>query len=239
MEFKEEVEALMNEYGEFVKKKSITLGLYSAFQPLTGIIGGEKTNRINLERQDEKTRLDGIDYEILSTLYEDSRAQSTKIADKFGITPEAVQYRIKKLYRENVIKYNIVHYNAESFGLSKYKIFISLQNITKEKEKALVNYCEQHPNVEFLMRVLGNWDLEVDVYVKNSSELHEVISEITAKHSGLIREYTTTAVLKENLGNPMRQFLEKPNFSLSRAKGLASLRGSLKGMNIEDIREGH
>ena len=207
VEFKEEVGKLMNEYGEFVKKKNISLGLYNSFFPLTFIVGGERTSRISLEKPEPKCKLDQNDYMILSTLYENSRTQSTDIAKKIGLTPEAVQYRIRKLYKENVIRYNIAHYNPQALGLSKYKIFFSIQNTGKEKE--LVRYFEQHPNVEFLIRAVGEWDMEVDVYVKNSSELHDVINEMTAKHGDLIREHSATAILKENLGNPLRQFLEK------------------------------
>ncbi|MDO8554533.1 MAG: hypothetical protein Q7S22_07025 [Candidatus Micrarchaeota archaeon] len=68
-----------------------------------------------------------------------------------------------------------------------------------------MSYCEQHPNIVFINRVLGNWDLEVDFDAKNSREIHDMVKELKSRFSSLIRDHTTLTILKDKVLNPFRE----------------------------------
>ncbi|MDP3742555.1 MAG: hypothetical protein Q8R15_04530, partial [Candidatus Micrarchaeota archaeon] len=84
--------------------------------------------------------------------------------------------------------------------------FFWFQHITPEKEKELINYCERHPNICYITRVIGNWDLEIDIDARNVAELHGIIRDIEGKFGDVIRDHSNVAILTNYLPNPLKQF---------------------------------
>lgn len=205
-EFKQQLTAILSKYGQFIRQKAISISLYQRYLPLTYLLGGERKNRTSDAESTQKTKVDTIDWKILYQLYENSRMPTTEIAAKVGLTPEAVQYRIKKLVSQRVIQHFTAWYNRELFGYDYYKVFFWFQHITPEKEKELINYCERHPNVCYITRVIGNWDLELDIDAHNVAELHNIIRDIESKFGDVIRDHSNISILDNYLPNPLKQF---------------------------------
>lgn len=207
-DFKQEVEEFMNKFGRFVKRKAITLGTYQAYFPPTYLIGGTRTAAITLDHSRKPAQLDLLDYRILEALYEDARLPNTQMAHRFGVTPEVIQYRLKGLRRQGVIHSYSAWFNPEPAGFHLYKVFFWLQNLKKGQEKTLIRHLESVPNSGYLVRVLGEWDLEVDLYVQNPGQLQHIITDVEKRFPGIVRDHATMTVLENDVGNPLRQFLQ-------------------------------
>ncbi len=209
--FKKEVESFMNRFGRYVKRKSITLGTYQSYFAPTYLAGGPRHGQIRFDRMQGQARLTATDYRILSALYDDARTPTTTLAKAIGVTPEAVQYRLKKLLAKGVIEGYSAWFDPQPAGLEFYKVFFWLQNLTPTLEKNLVRYLESNPHLAYLVRVLGDWDLEADVHVENTRQLHEFITGVEKRFPGLVRDHATMAILENAVPNPVRQFLKHPD----------------------------
>ena len=208
--FKAEVESFMNRFGAFVQRKSITLGMYQSYFPPTYLAGGERRARIRFDSARLPAKLSAADYRILSALYDDARIPTTHLAQALRLTPEAVQYRLKRLLEKGVIQGYSAWFDSQPAGFEFHKVFFWLQNLTPQQEKNFVRYLESDPHVAYLVRVLGDWDLEVDVHVQSPRQLHDFISSVEKRFPGLVRDHASLVILENAISNPLGQFLETP-----------------------------
>ncbi len=207
-EFKEEMEELLRKFGKFIKAKSIVMTLQQAYLPLTYLTGKRGAIKLlSLEKEKKIEALDETDTKIMGLLFENSRIKTVDIASKTGISPDAVQYRIKRLLEKGIISFFGVYYNSLVLGYSRYKVLLWLQP-TREREKQLLRYCEHHPNSNYLNRIVGAWDLEVDFDAKNAQEIHNIVKDLKNNFPDIIRDHSTLMILKEHLPNPFSVSLQ-------------------------------
>jgi len=84
---------------------------------------------------------------------------------------------------------------------------INFRSITREKEKKFLDYCLEHDNVVFLNKCIGSWDIEVDVIVENTEELHKFITEMKTKFGHVIGNHKYISAIEERMLNPIREFV--------------------------------
>jgi DNA-binding Lrp family transcriptional regulator len=202
-EFKTVLEELFAKFGKYIKAKDIVITTYQRYLPATHLTGTERKEQKIYKTKDSES-VDETDRKILFYLFENARMKSVEIADKIKISPDAVQYRIKRLVERGVISAFTTWFDRRKLGYEYYKVLLWFQYITPEEEQKIMNYCEQHPNIVFINRVLGNWDLELDFDAKNSKEIHDMIKDLKGKFSEVIREHATLTVLRDAVQNPFR-----------------------------------
>jgi Lrp/AsnC family leucine-responsive transcriptional regulator len=206
-QFKKEMDGLIAGFGRYIKAKDIVITNYQTYLPATYLTGCERKPRgfsLETETREQKT-IDETDRKILFYLFDDARIKSTEIAAKLKISPDAVQYRIKKLIDQKIIAFFTTWFDRRKLGYEYYKVLLWFQYPTRENEQRLIAYCEQHPNIVFINRVIGNWDLEIDFDARNSKEIHEFIKGITMKFQDIIRDHTTLTILSDAVMNPFRK----------------------------------
>jgi hypothetical protein len=91
--------------------------------------------------------------------------------------------------------YNILP-NFSLLNQISYKVLFSFHNSTEEKEKLFFEYCKSQPNIWFHSRLLGQWDLEINMDVDNANQFRMIMMEIKSKFSDLIKEYNTLQISK-------------------------------------------
>ena len=204
-EIKYEMDALITRFGKFIRVKDLVITSYQTYLPITYFTGGErKTRLLQLTSDEEIEKIDEIDKKILSYLMDNARIKTVDIAEKIKISPDAIQYRIRKLIEHKIIAFFTTWFDRRKLGYEYYKVLLWFQYATKEDEEKLIRYCEQHPNVVFINRVLGNWDLEIDFDAKDSKEIHELVKNLKNKFSNIIRNHTTLTILRDGIVNPFK-----------------------------------
>jgi len=201
-ELKKEMDALMARFGKSITAKNVVIATQQTYLPLKYITGSGLSRSIALDAGSEIATLDETNGKIMAYLFENARMTTIDIASKLRISPDSVQYRIKKLSEAGIIKFFGVYFNPLVFGYTRYKLLVWLQNANLEKEQGLIAYCEQHQNSAYINRIAGNWDLELDFDAKNASELHGIIKDIRDKFSDIIRDYSVLTILDEYVPNP-------------------------------------
>lgn len=202
--FKQEVENAIREFGKFITAKGIGIATYASYFPVTYALGTPRETWIQ-PKKSGTARIDETDEKILFYLYENARAPTTEIAQKIGLSPDAVQYRLKKLLNEQIIERFTCYINRKMLGYSFYKVFYWMQYLSPDDEQAFLTYCQNHPNVLHINRVIGSWDFEIDFDARNPEELHGMLKTIQQKFNSIIKTYSTTFILRDFITNPFKK----------------------------------
>jgi Lrp/AsnC family transcriptional regulator, regulator for asnA, asnC and gidA len=143
-----------------------------------------------------EAKVDEIDIKILLAIALNARMPDTQIAKKLKISRKVVAYRIKHLIQERIIYSFKPFLNGGLLGYKTYKLFITLQSLTKEKEHSLMTYLQHHPNVIEVVYCIGSWELEIDIESSSIDINHNIIRELRSKFTDVIREVDVMHVYK-------------------------------------------
>jgi len=146
---------------------------------------------------EEKIIIDEIDMKILDILQGNCRAELTSIATTVKMTPEAVNYRIKRLQKDKIIHSYILSINKEKLGLTWYQIQFLLKNIDHKEEQKLLSKIKMIESVGYIVWMIGKWNFEINMYCESVEEFRKNLMSIRNLLSGYIREYDTNIILKK------------------------------------------
>ena len=104
-------------------------------------------------------------------------------------TEMVVRYRLKNLIKKGIIIGFKPFLNVHKLGYTYFKLHLTLQNLTPEKKKSIVNYIHQHPNTVHMTELVGGADLEAEFQVKTNEEFYAHVQELRLKFGDIIRDY--------------------------------------------------
>lgn len=133
-------------------------------------------------------KLDLKDKKILTLLDENSRLSNSQIAKKVGLSKPAVEYRIQRFQKNNLIFQYYTVINFTKLGYSQYKIYFKFQNSTLEDEQKIINYWNQNTNSVWVGQIRGRWDLAVSILAKSNFEFGKILNQFMNLFSKFILE---------------------------------------------------
>jgi len=140
---------------------------------------------------------DDLDKKLLKILAKNARLPTIEIARKLNSTPRVVSYRIKELIKKKIITSFRVLIDLKQINYLFFKIFVYLENMTKENKNTFFSYCRQKPNVTYISNVAGPWDIELEVEVESDEKFNEIMWDIRNKFSNIIRNAESVLVTKD------------------------------------------
>jgi len=188
-----------NKYGKIILEKEMTTITTAQHFYRDYLIENKATTERKIEwgKELEKIQLDETNIKILNFLAKNTRENASEIAYQLKISPDAVIQRVKKLENSHLITHYMIWPNINKLIGAYYKVLITLDNITNEKEKELYSYCLQNPNIVYAVTTLGQWQFEIDIEVENIIEFRKLIRDFTNKFSDIISNYTTLNIYDE------------------------------------------
>ena len=133
-------------------------------------------------------KLDLKDKKILTLLDEDARLSNTQIAKKVGLSKPAVEYRLKRFEKNNIIFSYYTVVNFTKLGYSQYKLYFKFQNTGIEDEEKITNYWKNDKNSVWVAQIRGSWDMAVSILARSNFEFGQVLSRFMDKFSKFILE---------------------------------------------------
>ncbi|MDO8553864.1 MAG: Lrp/AsnC family transcriptional regulator [Candidatus Micrarchaeota archaeon] len=211
LEVEDAINLVTEKFGKSIVEKTVATTTYQTYLSWNRALEGERHPEFPLEKVAPAEKLDMTDMKILASLYNDARATTVDMAQQVGLTPDAVNYRMKRLTKEGFILGYTAWFDAKKLGFEYYKILISFRGMTQEKEKKFLDFCLEHNNVIFLNKCIGSWDIEVDIIVENTLELHRFITEIKTKFGHIIGNHKYVSAIEERMLNPIREYMSDSN----------------------------
>ena len=195
---------MIEKFGRKIVEKTIVTTTYQTYLAWNKAVGDERHPELPIEKIGEVENVDNTDMKLLSALYANARETTVNLAKLVDLTPDAVQYRIKRLTQKNLILGYTAWFDAKKLGFNYYKILIGFRSITKEKERKFLNFCIENDSVIFLNKTIGSWDIELDIIVRDNSELHRFMREVKTKFGEIIGKHTLISAVEERMLNPLR-----------------------------------
>ena len=155
------------------------------FYIILGLLRFIEKGRFDYGAEYKKIKLDVKDKKILAILSTNSRMPLTQIARKTGLSRDAVDYRINRLIKEEIIIRFFPNINYEVLGLYIFHIFFLVDEKDPEEKIKFIEYIKSHPNVFSLIEYTDNWDFEVSIIAKNLIEFDTTILQICSKFPDL------------------------------------------------------
>lgn len=131
--------------------------------------------------------LDLKDRKLLYELDINARQSNSQIGKQIKINKNTVNYRINKLIEQGIITGFYSEIDMYKLGFKTFRIFIRLQNLTKEIEQEFINYFVNHSKVTWILSVEGSYDIIMGVMVKTNIEFYDFKEELLYKYSSYIQ----------------------------------------------------
>jgi Lrp/AsnC family transcriptional regulator, leucine-responsive regulatory protein len=138
-------------------------------------------------------KIDSIDKKILYHLYINSRQSYSQIGKKVGLHRNHVIYRINNLVKKGIIKNFYTFINSNRLDYTGYRLYISYQNITRQKENEIIDFCVKNKNTWWVISgdIHQNQNLALLLWIKTIDELHIFMDQLFTKY----RYYINTHIL--------------------------------------------
>jgi DNA-binding Lrp family transcriptional regulator len=149
--------------------------------------------------------LDRFDRLLLNLLQEDAGQTAERLADRVGLSPSAIQRRIRRLREHGVIVRDTAILDPKKVGSPS--LFIVGLQVERERPEMLSQLREalaKEDNVQQIFYVTGEADFILVVVARNTAQFDEYMSALVRAHPN-IKRFTTSVVL-----NTVKQGLSVP-----------------------------
>lgn len=150
-----------------------------------------------IKKIEKNIKIDKIDKEILSLLADDASLQLYKIAEKINLSPDTVNYRLKKLINSGIIINFVPVINYAALSYSIYAVLLRINGLKDEKESTLKQFLNTDENVLWAVKTIGSYNVLIYVCVKNTEDLHKTLINLRSHFPQDIRDYETLIAYEE------------------------------------------
>lgn len=197
------IKEFREEFEEHISKINVSMSVVNYHFSRDYLIDKERTDiasrHYGLEPQE--ITIDETDKKILRELCKNCRQNNSEIGEKIGVTYHTVKQRISKLEKSGIIQGYRALINFHLVGREYHKMLISLGKLDRREESALLEFLGSRNFVTYVVEILGEWSLEIECEVGETSQLDHLIRDLRNQFPGLIADYTTVKVLKEHTLN--------------------------------------
>jgi|GEM_PF-3162823 len=215
-------DGFMNKFGDHVAAKVFCISLFDTNHLCTQLTGNEGSYYHQTKKyHGGPMRISKQDYRVLFWLYENSRISLNEIAQKEGMSPNVVAYHVRKLEQMEAYFAYSVRFDRAKLGFISAKALLNMRRITPQRRDEFLAYCDALPIVSHYRVILGAWDAEIDVDVKNIRELYVLLRDMRNRFPDLIRSFSVLTKIKQFEANPFATLAGKkiakenvPNFTI-------------------------
>ena len=159
-----------------------------------------ETRYLESVKQTEKfevIKLDDADKKILQAISQNARMPITEISEKTKLPLHVVNYRLKQMIKDKIIEGFKLKIFANKMDYQWNLLLLQFQRTTEERKKEFIDFCRNHKKIYYITNTIGPYNLLLDVYVKSSEELREVLFDLKDKFSDVIKIYESIVILDE------------------------------------------
>lgn len=161
-------------------------------------------------------KLDEKDKRLIYLLDCDARQPFTKLAKELRLSPEAIQYRIKRLENEGIIKGYRIILDLAKLGLLQCKLCLRFQHMTSDKLRNCLEKLNKITEIKWIAATQGTWDLILSVEASSLKKIDEIKKKILRILEGYLLNKEFSILLESDIYN--RRYLVKEHTPLIKRK---------------------
>ena len=187
----------MKKFGEYIQTKDTTIFLSTHRLNQRFLHAGSEKRDWHYPVRLENYEVDESDRKILQAITNNARLAIVEIAQKTGLDPKVVRYRMKKLEKDGIILAYVTAPNFEKLGLEFFQVNISMKN--PEKTREVLAYFDSTNACLFALEMVGRYDLAVELHLENGEQLKKIIDGFREKFVESYNDYDVSTINKEYL----------------------------------------
>lgn len=186
----EVLNSVFAKYGRFIAASDIVVGLGFIKFPRTYLIGKQNESReFSISGGTKKTAsLSEADRKILSILQVNGRMEFTKIAKVLGVSAGLVHKHFNRLIKDQIITKITYTIGYQKIGLLLCRVLFKIVQYDEKRINDLYDFCAKHPNVINYVKIMGNWQLILDIEIESRKDLRDLIREMKNEFKDIIRQ---------------------------------------------------
>ncbi len=150
-----------------------------------------------LPRKFKGIKLDKLDIKILNLLTKNARMPLYIIADKCNRSLDVIRYRLKRIEGSGLINSYQVLIDNQKLDYSMNLLFLSVHNLTKEKEDKLARFLKHHRNIRWAYKTVGRQVIVVETLTKSMQQFQDLMTDLKNKFSDVISSYESILEFKK------------------------------------------
>jgi Lrp/AsnC family leucine-responsive transcriptional regulator len=159
---------------------------------------------------------------VLSELFMNPRKTAAQLSARLSMNPRTVSRSILRMQKSGIIKGFRPLIDASLLGRTHSRMLIKYGGIDPARERELVAYCRSHSSIVSVNKVLGAWDIEIDIEARPGESLRSCIMGIRESFDDIIKEtdsmeifrsHKKTLITRDVLGvhDLIEPFINQPN----------------------------
>lgn len=195
--FNEFLNKFLNKYSQYIKERDLIMITENHASRKAYLFEQKSDDSPDIYYNGEiKTKIDKKDLKIIDLLADNAKIPLYEISEKLNLTAGAVSHRIKQLQEKNIIQAFRPIINTSLLNYEYYNVLFKLKGF--EQIKKMFEFFKEQPNIIYFVKYLGNYDIGIDLEVKNTKELREILKQIKNKFSKDIESYTSILIYQEH-----------------------------------------
>lgn len=177
-------------YGRFIAASDIVVGLGFIKFPRTYFVGKQNESReFSISGGAKKTAsLSEADRKILSILQVNGRMEFTKIAKVLGVSAGLVHKHFNKLVKDQIITKITYTIGYQKIGLLLYRVLFKIVQYDEKRINDLYDFCAKYPNIINYVKIMGNWQLILDIEIESRKDLRDLIREMKNEFKDIVHQ---------------------------------------------------
>ncbi len=132
---------------------------------------------------------------VINLLHDKARLSNTAMSRKLGISLKTFM-TLKKHLEGPLIKKYYVEVDGEVLGYTPHKIFLTLNNRSKEAMERIRNFAKNSANIREMIVFTEAWDVELTIDVKTVADLLNFIENLKKDLGDIIAEFDEADIIK-------------------------------------------
>lgn len=194
------LDEFLQKYSKYIAEKEIFVTMEIHYFKRGFWLNKETTQTVSTGGE-STVALDEIDLKLLRILSAEARKPLVEIGALLHVNPKTIAYKTKKLEQEKIIQGSHIIVDFSKIGYKFYKIWFSLNDFTPENQKKLMTYLQCYPNIIWATKLIGTYDLSIEMEVQDVEEFRKILDEIKEKFSNLIKKHESLLIFEEMVLN--------------------------------------
>jgi len=194
----EVLQSIFAKYGKYITASELVVDLGFIKFPRSYLIGQKNKEKkfFTSGGVPKLARLSDTDRKIMSLLQIDGRMEFTEIARRIGVTPALIHKQYKKLLEQKVITKITYTIDYEKMGLKLFRNLFKIVQYNQRRVRDLYDFCAVHPNIINYVKVMGSWQLMLDIEIESRAALRDLMREIKHEFKDIIQQIEVNEVYK-------------------------------------------
>jgi DNA-binding Lrp family transcriptional regulator len=186
----------LSKLSKYILERDVSLGSKLTMLPIR-LINPTNSSEVVMNSIEKAEDVDDLDLKILMELTKNSRQSYEEMSRKIDLTGKAIKYRVKQLEKKGILLGYVTYIDFTMLGYYNVKLFLKLKNSDIKSEELLNKNMKKILNLVRINKPIGNYDLELEVLVKDILDLHKLNKKLSFDNNNIIDSQSFVFVIYE------------------------------------------